>query len=129
MKAFFHLSIYTAIAVAFFHQNVSAFTAQPEFSRSTRVEVSKQARNVQLAMVGKSDSKETTWDRITGPKLFKTVTNWSGIHAVPLVPLRVLTGLLMIHHGSEGELDGEAYPVINQRHSSWLNKEPTSLLM
>ena len=46
--------------------------------------------------------KETTWDRLTGPKLFKTVTNWEGIHAVPLVPLRVLTGVLMIHHGSEG---------------------------
>lgn len=46
--------------------------------------------------------KETTWDRITGPKLFKTVTNWQGIHAVPLVPLRIMTGLLMIHHGSEG---------------------------
>ena len=47
--------------------------------------------------------KETTWDRITGPKLFKTVTNWQGIHSVPLVPLRILTGLLMIHHGSEGK--------------------------
>ena len=47
--------------------------------------------------------KETTWDRITGPKLFKTVTNWNGIHAVPLVPLRIITGALMIHHGSEGE--------------------------
>ena len=46
--------------------------------------------------------KETTWDRITGPKLFKTVTNWNGIHSVPLVPLRILTGMLMIHHGSEG---------------------------
>jgi hypothetical protein len=46
--------------------------------------------------------KETTWDRITGPKLFKTVTKWEGIHSVPLVPLRILTGLLMIHHGSEG---------------------------
>merc|ERR1712238_639611 len=46
--------------------------------------------------------KETTWERITGPKLFKTVTNWEGIHSVPLVPLRILTGLLMIHHGSEG---------------------------
>ena len=49
-----------------------------------------------------SKKKETTWDRITGPKLFKTVTNWQGIHSVPLVPLRILTGLLMIHHGSEG---------------------------
>jgi len=46
--------------------------------------------------------KETTWDRITGPKLFKTVTNWNGIHSVPLVPLRIMTGLLMVHHGSEG---------------------------
>mmetsp|Transcript_37044 Transcript_37044/g.110948 ORF Transcript_37044/g.110948 Transcript_37044/m.110948 type:complete len:120 (-) Transcript_37044:910-1269(-) len=50
------------------------------------------------------EKKETTWDRITGPKIFKTVTNWSGIHSVPLVPLRVLTGLLMVHHGSEGRL-------------------------
>ena len=47
-------------------------------------------------------AKETTWDRLTGPKLFKTVTDWQGIHAVPLVPLRVATGLLMVHHGSEG---------------------------
>lgn len=47
--------------------------------------------------------KETTLDRLTGPKLFKTVTNWNGIHSVPLVPLRILTGLLMVHHGSEGE--------------------------
>jgi hypothetical protein len=46
--------------------------------------------------------KETFIDRLTGPKLFKTVTNWNGIHSVPLVPLRILTGLLMIHHGSEG---------------------------
>ena len=36
------------------------------------------------------------------PKLFKPITNWEGINAVPLVPLRILTGLLMIHHGSEG---------------------------
>lgn len=48
------------------------------------------------------NKKETTWDRITGPKLFKTVTNWEGIHSAPLVPLRMMTGLLMIHHGSEG---------------------------
>ena len=48
--------------------------------------------------------KETTWDRLTGPKLFKTVEKTSGIHSVPLVPLRVLTGVLMIHHGSEGGL-------------------------
>ena len=47
-------------------------------------------------------AKETTWDRLTGPKLFKTVKRTEGIHAVPLVPLRVLTGVLMMHHGSEG---------------------------
>eukprot|EP00316_Scyphosphaera_apsteinii_P021759 CAMPEP_0119319198 /NCGR_PEP_ID=MMETSP1333-20130426/48721_1 /TAXON_ID=418940 /ORGANISM="Scyphosphaera apsteinii, Strain RCC1455" /LENGTH=176 /DNA_ID=CAMNT_0007325551 /DNA_START=122 /DNA_END=652 /DNA_ORIENTATION=+ len=46
--------------------------------------------------------KESTLDRLTGPKLFKTVTNWEGIHSVPLVPLRVLSGVLMMHHGSEG---------------------------
>lgn len=46
--------------------------------------------------------KETTWDRITGPKLFKSVSKVEGIHAFPLVPLRVMSGLLMIHHGSEG---------------------------
>ena len=46
--------------------------------------------------------KETTLDRLTGPKLFKTVKRTEGIHAVPLVPLRILTGVLMIHHGSEG---------------------------
>jgi putative oxidoreductase len=48
------------------------------------------------------DSKETVWDRITGLKLFKTVTTWEGVHAVPLVPLRFMSGLLMVHHGSEG---------------------------
>jgi uncharacterized membrane protein YphA (DoxX/SURF4 family) len=46
--------------------------------------------------------KETTWERMTGPKLFKSVEKIDGIHSVPLVPLRILTGLLMIHHGSEG---------------------------
>ena len=46
--------------------------------------------------------KESTWDRLTGPKLFKTVKRTEGIHAVPLVPLRVIAGILMIHHGSEG---------------------------
>ena len=50
------------------------------------------------------EKKETTLDRIFGPKLFKTVTNWNGIHSVPLVPLRIMTGLLMVHHGSEGGL-------------------------
>lgn len=45
---------------------------------------------------------ETTWERMTGPKLFKSVEKVEGIHSFPLVPLRILTGLLMIHHGSEG---------------------------
>jgi len=54
------------------------------------------------AEVSATEKKETTWDRITGPKLFKTVTNWEGIHSVPLIPLRIMSGMLMIHHGSEG---------------------------
>ena len=59
--------------------------------------------NLNLRMTSDPTAKkETTWDRITGPKLFKTVTNWNGIHSVPLVPLRIVTGLLMIHHGTEG---------------------------
>ena len=36
---------------------------------------------MKLAMANDDESgkkKETTWDRITGPKLFKTVTNWEG---------------------------------------------------
>lgn len=49
-----------------------------------------------------ADGKETTLDRIFGPKLFKTVTSTAGIHSFPLVVLRVCAGLLMIHHGSEG---------------------------
>eukprot|EP00929_Paragymnodinium_shiwhaense_P116908 TRINITY_DN86930_c0_g1_i1.p1 TRINITY_DN86930_c0_g1~~TRINITY_DN86930_c0_g1_i1.p1 ORF type:complete len:233 (-),score=29.98 TRINITY_DN86930_c0_g1_i1:92-790(-) len=49
-----------------------------------------------------AEKKETTLDRLTGPKLFKTVKKVEGIHAAPLVPLRVATGMLMIHHGSEG---------------------------
>lgn len=56
-------------------------------------------RDGHLHMAG---GTENTWDRLTGPKLFKTVTDWNGIHSVPLVPLRIATGLLMIHHGSEG---------------------------
>lgn len=46
--------------------------------------------------------KESTWDRLTGPKLFKIVKKTEGIHAVPLVPLRIAAGVLMMHHGSEG---------------------------
>jgi len=52
--------------------------------------------------VRRAVGKETTWERLTGPKLFKSVKKTEGIHAVPLLPLRVVTGLLMMHHGSEG---------------------------
>ena len=101
---------------AFRHSSVFARTTsnikncEAELSRTTHA--AKQStiecheRGTRLQMSDDSDSagtkKETTWERITGPKLFKTVTNWQGIHSVPLVPLRILTGLLMIHHGSEG---------------------------
>lgn len=61
------------------------------------------SKTIQLSMAADPGTKKETFiDRLTGPKLFKTVTNWNGIHSVPLVPLRILTGLLMIHHGSEG---------------------------
>jgi hypothetical protein len=80
----------------------SAFTHQQQASAVT-LSRSNRPNVVTLAMAADPDlKKETTWDRITGPKLFKTVTNWEGIHSVPLVPLRILTGMLMIHHGSEG---------------------------
>lgn len=76
---------------------------QPIRSTNPSNDVVNNRQQSPLAMVtGPELKKETTWDRITGPKLFKTVTNWEGIHSVPLVPLRILTGLLMIHHGSEG---------------------------
>lgn len=66
--------------------------------------ISRRNHGTHLRMSAEPDEekKETTWDRITGPKLFKTVTNLEGIHSVPLVPLRIMTGLLMVHHGSEG---------------------------
>lgn len=47
-------------------------------------------------------SSESTLDKIIGPKLFKSVKKTEGIHAVPLLPLRVGSGILMVHHGSEG---------------------------
>jgi uncharacterized membrane protein YphA (DoxX/SURF4 family) len=84
--------------------SAQAFTPSP--SHGTFIST-RQAKASQPAVLSMSASeppkkKETTWERITGPKLFKTVTNWNGIHSVPLVPLRILTGLVMIHHGSEG---------------------------
>jgi hypothetical protein len=88
---------------------IEAFAPQPKasFVALSNAHASSHRNNVKLAMAADPEAKkETTWDRITGPKLFKTVTNWEGIHAFPLVPLRILTGLLMIHHGSEGEFRG-----------------------
>mmetsp|Transcript_25641 Transcript_25641/g.37888 ORF Transcript_25641/g.37888 Transcript_25641/m.37888 type:complete len:225 (+) Transcript_25641:113-787(+) len=84
-------------SLAFYASSVQSFAPSIHEPR-TRSSIG-QREVVALSMVEK---KETTWDRITGPKLFKTVTNWEGIHSVPLVPLRIMTGLLMIHHGSEG---------------------------
>jgi putative oxidoreductase len=80
---------------------VSAFSVGGSSIASRRQQQS--ASPVALRMAAEPETKkETTLDRIFGPKLFKTVTNWEGIHSVPLVPLRIMTGLLMIHHGSEG---------------------------
>eukprot|EP00416_Gambierdiscus_australes_P042622 CAMPEP_0171108180 /NCGR_PEP_ID=MMETSP0766_2-20121228/68362_1 /TAXON_ID=439317 /ORGANISM="Gambierdiscus australes, Strain CAWD 149" /LENGTH=215 /DNA_ID=CAMNT_0011569635 /DNA_START=73 /DNA_END=720 /DNA_ORIENTATION=+ len=53
-------------------------------------------------LVAAKATGESTLDKITGPKLFKSVTKLEGVHTVPLLPLRVGSGVLMIHHGSEG---------------------------
>jgi len=81
-----------------------AFTTAPRTPFLQNRGVTNTDRSFPIVMMSSTPKKETTWDRITGPKLFKTVTNWEGIHAVPLVPLRIITGMLMIHHGSEGGL-------------------------
>jgi uncharacterized membrane protein YphA (DoxX/SURF4 family) len=79
-------------------------------SSTTRTDSSAASKGTTIRFLASTEDettivkKETTWDRLTGPKLFKTVTQWQGIHAVPLVPLRIATGLLMMHHGSEGGL-------------------------
>lgn len=94
----FSLAVTFGTANAFlFGVNNALIQSSPQNCHSSPV-----ARNQLPLFMSNEDMKETTWDRLTGPKLFKTVTNWEGIHAVPLVPLRILTGLLMIHHGSEG---------------------------
>jgi len=89
----------------------NAFSPSPQIFSASKFGLDQQSRGLTRSVKEETSSslkmvsdgkKETTWDRITGPKLFKTVTNWEGIHSVPLVPLRILTGLLMIHHGSEG---------------------------
>jgi hypothetical protein len=80
-------------------------TTQAQAPVSIAASASISASISRLSMAADPESgkpKESFVDRLTGPKLFKTVTNWNGIHSVPLVPLRILTGLLMIHHGSEG---------------------------
>mmetsp|Transcript_4561 Transcript_4561/g.5490 ORF Transcript_4561/g.5490 Transcript_4561/m.5490 type:complete len:249 (-) Transcript_4561:90-836(-) len=77
-------------------------TASADTTATVVLQMSENDEDSDLPTTTTTTKKETTWDRITGPKLFKTVTNWNGIHSVPLVPLRIVTGLLMIHHGSEG---------------------------
>ena len=110
--------------------------------------------------------KETTWDRITGPKLFKvrslhdfssivfpvfpppmflmtlsyssshplrTVTNWQGIHSVPLVPLRVLAGALAMYlHFTWAEHDYQVREgIINcprRRGVGWCSREWRALI-
>ena len=84
----------TAKAAYIARRGPSSCSSTPTFASTSRLSMA--------ADPDETKQKETTWERITGPKLFKTVTNWNGIHSVPLVPLRILTGMLMIHHGSEG---------------------------
>ena len=89
-------------AAAFFLGSHCVESFAPQAPLGIRHGSNARIHSTSLAMA--QTKKETTWDRITGPKLFKTVTNWEGIHAFPLVPLRIMAGLLMIHHGSEGGL-------------------------
>lgn len=91
----------------FFSLLVLALFLSAEAFQPTYTKIGQSFRTTQsysrLSMAADPGTKKETFvDRLTGPKLFKTVTNWNGIHSVPLVPLRILTGLLMIHHGSEG---------------------------
>jgi len=109
MRFCYHVIFIALVAMILSSPNASAFqsaicnAAQTRKTSPTNRPRSSSSSLSRLLMAADPElKKETTWDRITGPKLFKTVTNWEGIHSVPLVPLRVLTGLLMVHHGSEG---------------------------
>ncbi|MGK3753935.1 MAG: hypothetical protein ACI8RD_006242 [Bacillariaceae sp.] len=80
----YHILI-AAVAVVLSSPNASAFqnannvqsrttplTSRP---RSLSSSTSPSSSSFSQLLMAK-DPKETTWDRITGPKLFKTVTNW-----------------------------------------------------
>ena len=112
MKRFSHIFVVLVHAAFLLSSTTDAFQnarvlqgpqlAGPPSDFVGRTSMAPQSRS-QLSMAADPGTKKETFiDRLTGPKLFKTVTNWNGIHSVPLVPLRILTGLLMIHHGSEG---------------------------
>mmetsp|Transcript_20051 Transcript_20051/g.23961 ORF Transcript_20051/g.23961 Transcript_20051/m.23961 type:complete len:248 (-) Transcript_20051:560-1303(-) len=109
-------STYISFCLLVISATTNAFTIPKTFEFGVRVTdglikstvqsyvspVAKTLVPLKMSTDDETEEKESTWDRLTGPKLFKTVTNWEGIHSVPLVPLRIITGLLMIHHGSEG---------------------------
>ena len=97
MRFFYVLVVVQALFLA----NVDAFQTRVPGPMKTPVAVGHSTADRPATHLSMSKD-ETLIDRLTGPKLFKTVTNWQGIHSVPLVPLRIMTGLLMIHHGSEG---------------------------
>mmetsp|Transcript_104853 Transcript_104853/g.313259 ORF Transcript_104853/g.313259 Transcript_104853/m.313259 type:complete len:240 (+) Transcript_104853:57-776(+) len=78
-----------------------AFVPQPHARGSLPHGRSGPARSSSARLARRAEG-ESTLDRLTGPKLFKSVAKVEGIHAVPLLPLRVGSGILMIHHGSEG---------------------------
>eukprot|EP00527_Entomoneis_sp_CCMP2396_P000371 CAMPEP_0198142128 /NCGR_PEP_ID=MMETSP1443-20131203/5017_1 /TAXON_ID=186043 /ORGANISM="Entomoneis sp., Strain CCMP2396" /LENGTH=236 /DNA_ID=CAMNT_0043805083 /DNA_START=41 /DNA_END=751 /DNA_ORIENTATION=+ len=95
----FQLIQFTLLVILLTAQSSQGFVASPARHEQHHRRV---VRKASSPLSATKKPKETTWERITGPKLFKTVTNWKGIHSVPLVPLRIMTGALMIHHGSEG---------------------------
>ena len=65
-------------ANAFQNNNVQTRTtpATPLTNRPPRSLSSSPSSSSFSQLLMAKDPKETTWERITGPKLFKTVTNW-----------------------------------------------------
>ena len=99
-----HILAVLVQAAVLLSSSVDAFQNAPVGHRPQLYEaaVARSSLSQPRSQLSMAADGETFVDRLTGPKLFKTVTNWNGIHSVPLVPLRIMTGLLMIHHGSEG---------------------------
>ena len=86
----YHIAVTALVVVVLSSPNANAFqnnnvqtrttpatplTNRPPRSLSSSPSSSSSSSSFSQLLMAK-DPKETTWDRITGPKLFKTVTNW-----------------------------------------------------